>query len=830
MNPDVIHFEEIPETFINKDILNVIYRNDRPYNIVCTTHSSFTEPSNLKYTADKFILVSEWSRKKFISHFKDEIPCEVWEYPVDKITYDKDDAKKELGFDPDYKHVLHVGLFTPGKNQKEIVDLAKLVLNHKIKFHFVGNQATNFEDYWKPIMNEFPDNCIWHGERSDVDVFYKASDMFYFPSNYELNPLALKEALSYDLPIFIKKLHTYENTYDGIAAYITGNVSEDKKLLLNHFNLKDNKPRIQIVHLLTNNSDERELKSVVDISKLSSYGIDYTQQINEVIDEIPPKDFCKRPDAIGGSPKDFGNGYGTITGRHYGCFLAHTNAIKNINNLYDYTLIFEGDANIETSVEEFVNVIHSACEISEKNNVYYISFANNNSNQKIKIDELFSETAPNQDLAHCYLIPNRLKNWYVDRINDTKWDGYDIWLNDIFYAHKQKRYTTNKVYSNQIEGLSLIDNIVKWEKLPSKYDYVEIGTSDFETLLESMPDSYVGLSIEPIKTYLDRLPNNPNNKKLNFAISDVNKETLIYFIKPEDIIEYNLPEWIKGCNSINVPHSSVLRYLKENNLEKLYSTEKIETISFETLVERYQIKEIDYLKIDTEGHDITIINNLLKTNVRPKKIRFEANSLYSQIDIQNIVSILEDNNYCVVQKTINDIVVKHKEGVDNKIPETLPVLIISTGKRLDYLTKTVRLLFEKNPNFDKMFKKVWVLDDRSSHEDRYHMDKLLYSYFGDNYNTITINSNESFYFVEKFKMIKNLINPDDVVFLMEDDWECHDNIRLFYHINRLKNSDWTQIAFADPLDIQNLDIQKNYIVDLDYWYNPFPKPFKHPVR
>jgi hypothetical protein len=41
-----------------------------------------------------------------------------------------------------------------------------------------------------------------------------------------------------------------------------------------------------------------------------------------------------------------------------------------------------------------------------------------------------------------------------------------------------------------------------------RYDFIEIGTSDFETLLQE--SSGVGLSIEPLKFYLDNLPNKDN--------------------------------------------------------------------------------------------------------------------------------------------------------------------------------------------------------------------------------------------------------------------------------------------------------------------------------
>lgn len=226
IKPDVIHFQEIPQSFIPTEDLDKLYSNERDYQIVVTTHGSNTNPKEIIYTADKFILVSNWSKNIFVEEFGNDL-CDVWEYPIKKIEYNKEEAKKELGFDLEYKHILNVGLFTPGKNQKELIELARKLQDKPIKFHFVGNQASNFEDYWKPIMKNFPDNCIWHGERDDVEKFYKAADAFYFTSNLELNPLVVKEALSYSLPVFMKKLKPYENEYDGIVNYISGDMNYD---------------------------------------------------------------------------------------------------------------------------------------------------------------------------------------------------------------------------------------------------------------------------------------------------------------------------------------------------------------------------------------------------------------------------------------------------------------------------------------------------------------------------------------------------------------------------------------------------------------------------
>jgi GR25 family glycosyltransferase involved in LPS biosynthesis len=205
--------------------------------------------------------------------------------------------------------------------------------------------------------------------------------------------------------------------------------------------------------------------SIASLKQLANYGMDYQPIINDVYEGMAPTEHCRRPEHISptNTPGELysGAGLGWMTGRHYGCYLAHTNALKTMNDDYDYTLIFEADAFIYTGLEEFVDIVHKACFISERDDVPYISFADNPSRSKEKIDELFSKTAHNQDLAHCYLIPNRKKQWWMDRIADCEWDVADLWYNHVFYNHPEKRYTTNKMYSKQAEGYSLLDLTVK---------------------------------------------------------------------------------------------------------------------------------------------------------------------------------------------------------------------------------------------------------------------------------------------------------------------------------------------------------------------------------
>lgn len=453
INPDIIHFQEIPQTFIPVDDLNEIYSKRREYKIVVTTHGSHTNPKEIIYTADKFILVSNWSKNIFVEEFGKDL-CDVWEYPIEKIKYNKEDAKKELGFDSNFKHILNVGLFTPGKNQGELIELARKLKDKPIKFHFVGNQAGNFEDYWKPLMKDFPDNCIWHGEREDVDKFYKASDAFYFTSNLELNPLVVKEALSYELPTFIKKLHTYENEYDGLVNYISENENKNIENLLEL--LKMNKKSIIAMHMITDIDTEREVDSMISLSKLENYGIEYIPCINRRYTNLPPAETCEYPEKISFEPG------GKLTPAHYGCYLAHKNAVLDgIHRNEDYILVFECDAVIDVPYNKFIEKLNFACKILNDTDLLMFSFGFHNNTNVIDINEDYWVVNKFYG-AHAYLIPRKSYSVFKNLFENEKWN-----VADLLYAEKLDKFRTGifqTPITKQASGFSILDKVYHEER------------------------------------------------------------------------------------------------------------------------------------------------------------------------------------------------------------------------------------------------------------------------------------------------------------------------------------------------------------------------------
>jgi glycosyltransferase involved in cell wall biosynthesis len=240
--PDVISMEEFPEMFMNEECADYLYDAEKPWKIVETTHDSSFNPRHKYYLPDRFIFVSPYNLFKYIEL---NVPMEVIEYPVDKKTRDKHSMRERLGLEHDYKHFVTVGLFTPRKNQAYAFQLAERLKNYKVKFHFLGNQASNFASYWEPLMANKPDNCIVWGERDDVNVFLEASDVFFFPSkgdrgNKELNPIAIKEAMEYnDLIKAMYNLDVYCNKYDNeqMLVYLTGDIGTDSTNIIKKLNI-----------------------------------------------------------------------------------------------------------------------------------------------------------------------------------------------------------------------------------------------------------------------------------------------------------------------------------------------------------------------------------------------------------------------------------------------------------------------------------------------------------------------------------------------------------------------------------------------------------------
>ena len=238
---NIVHVDEMIEGFdnfnkVSKELMNELYSNERTWKMIETCHNVWFDPSTNKlYHPDAYAFCTPYHKEKTFA----DVPSysEVLEFPIEKMFRTNEEqliSQKKLDLDINKTHVVNVGLWTSGKNQVEGVEIARLLekTHPEIQFHFVGNHAPNFKEYWEPVMKNLPSNVKVWGERSDVSTFMKAADVFMFNSTWECNPLVLREAASYGLKILARNLPQYMDMFTPYIAPINDDINKTKELLL----------------------------------------------------------------------------------------------------------------------------------------------------------------------------------------------------------------------------------------------------------------------------------------------------------------------------------------------------------------------------------------------------------------------------------------------------------------------------------------------------------------------------------------------------------------------------------------------------------------------
>ena len=152
---------------------------------------------------------------------------------------------------------------------------------------------------------------------------------------------------------------------------------------------------------------------------------------------------------------------------------------------------------------------------------------------------------------------------------------FGVWLNDIITEHKHK-------------------NILLVEPVPYNYSVLK-------------------------KNFLD----NKNIYICTNAIFSKNQKKNFYFVK-EDSISRLGKHWASGIGSFDkqhiLNHKSKRFQITEDDIEKI----EINFITFQNLIDKYQIASIDILQIDVEGAEFEILNSIDFTKINIKSIQFES--------------------------------------------------------------------------------------------------------------------------------------------------------------------------------------------------------------
>ncbi len=195
------------------------------------------------------------------------------------------------------------------------------------------------------------------------------------------------------------------------------------------------------------------------------------------------------------------------------------------------------------------------------------------------------------------------------------------------------------------------------------YKFIEIGTADFHTEIQKASDKDFGISIEPSLSLLNKLPNRKNIIKINAAVTHKrSSETVFLYHVPKTKENINIFQSLYtdkrgvrnlfGCNSINRPHS---RFDSKPDELKLVEKTEVPLVNLREIWEEHEVEKVGLLKIDTEGHDCTIMRALyeylLENNIGyPNRIIFETNCNSNLSEVDEIIALFDSIGYSLVSR------------------------------------------------------------------------------------------------------------------------------------------------------------------------------------
>jgi len=136
--------------------------------------------------------------------------------------------------------------------------------------------------------------------------------------------------------------------------------------------------------------------------------------------------------------------------------------------------------------------------------------------------------------------------------------------------------------------------------------FVEIGSNNYDTLFSLCESGWTGVMVEPLKSVFDELPTHKNLHLENVAIAETEGERDLYVVE-------SATDW----SSLLYDHHKKIDHNSQSQ------TITVQSITFDQLMERCKFPQIDFLKIDAEGYDATIIKTIDLNKYAIQRVQFE---------------------------------------------------------------------------------------------------------------------------------------------------------------------------------------------------------------
>ena len=247
-------------------------------------------------------------------------------------------------------------------------------------------------------------------------------------------------------------------------------------------------------------------------------------------------------------------------------------------------------------------------------------------------------------------------DWYestkicLEKLYDKVIDGGIIIIDDYGHFIGAKNATDEFREKNNIKSPLIKTDYTEfyWVKEETKY-IIQVGSHIGNTwndyLYNNINQNFKYIMVEPVPYLFKQLKENYKSFNniifLNIAISNYNGIIDLYVPSEKNDFE-KLVIWTSQLASTNKDHIST--FVPECIIDKI----SVECKTLNSVIKEYNIKQLEYLYTDTEGHDYDILMDLNLSLIRPKNIIFENKHMDGpkhSLDINNCPKYFNLLNY-----------------------------------------------------------------------------------------------------------------------------------------------------------------------------------------
>jgi FkbM family methyltransferase len=145
----------------------------------------------------------------------------------------------------------------------------------------------------------------------------------------------------------------------------------------------------------------------------------------------------------------------------------------------------------------------------------------------------------------------------------------------------------------------------------------------------------------------------PNATLIHAAVADKDEKRNFYTIKDEG-------RW-KDSGAARQIASFYKKHVSKHANESEIEVENVNCMTLKSIIDKYNIRDLEAIVIDTEGYDGEIVRMALDQNIKPNFIAFENVQLvknYQQSELDSLYSLLAQHGYVWTHDRINTLAVR----------------------------------------------------------------------------------------------------------------------------------------------------------------------------